>query len=99
MTPARIPDDVRAHVKARDNGCIGHRAGMAGACEGGIELDHILNGGMGLKGPSTPENLASLCEKHHRTKSETAGYWRPHLVALVAKLEAKVQEGLWPVEA
>lgn len=78
---------------------------MAGPCAGRIEQDHILVGGMGLKGKGTPNhpdeleyNLASLCTYHHDSKGRLARYWRPVLVAKVEELEAHVGEGLWPVE-
>lgn len=96
MTPTRIPDAVRAHVRERDNGCLSQRIGMAGPCAGQIEQDHIENGGMGLKGESVPLNLASLCSSHHDQKTRLANYWRPILLSKVAELEARVQEGFWP---
>jgi hypothetical protein len=83
VTPA-----TAEHVRERDDfGCIGPAVGMPRFCGGRIELDHILNGGLSFRGPSTPDNLASLCGTHHRVKTEASRKWRPLLVAEVALRE------------
>lgn len=74
---------VAAAVLQRDGGCVGPRVGMKGPCDGRLELDHILNGGMAWRGPSTIENLVSLCTRHHRIKTENARWFRPLLIAWV----------------
>lgn len=68
----RVSPDVYEQVRSRDGGCVGPRVGFPGECSGPIELDHVLNGGMAYRGPSTVENLASLCSTHHRWKTENA---------------------------
>mgnify|MGYP001245849836 FL=1 len=86
-----VTPEVYHHVRNRDGwGCIGPAVGMPGTCSGWIDLDHIRNGGgLGLRGPSTPENLASLCSRtHHPMKTAEARIWRPLLVAEVARREA-----------
>jgi hypothetical protein len=84
-----VTHETYYHVRGRDGyGCIGPAVGMPGPCDGWIELDHIENGGLSLRGPSTALNLASLCRLHHRTKTEAARTWRPLLVAEVARREA-----------
>lgn len=86
VTPA-----TAEHVLERDGGCLGPAIGMPGPCGGRIELDHILNGGLSYRGPSTPENLASLCSVHHRMKTEAAVKWRPLLVVEVALRESRLE--------
>ena len=76
-----VTDAVWADVRARDGGCIGPRAGLPGPCEGLLEMDHVLNGGMALRGPSVMDNLATLCRGHHRYKTEHAREARRLLVA------------------
>jgi hypothetical protein len=79
VTPA-----VYAEVMARDGGCVGPRIGMVGDCVGPSELDHIrASGGLSLRSRSTPDNLAVLCGRHHRTKTEAGRTWRPKLLAWV----------------
>lgn len=87
----------RAHILERDGGCLGYRIGMPGRCQGPIQIDHIENGGLQLKGPATPLNGASLCVFHHRLKTERANTYRPVLLDMVAQLEALAAEGryLW----
>ncbi len=66
------PGDYVA-VRHRDGwGCVGALLGFGPGCAGRIELDHVRNGGMALRGPSTPDNLVSLCTAHHRFKTEHA---------------------------
>jgi 5-methylcytosine-specific restriction endonuclease McrA len=77
-----IPPKVRDAVKERDRYCVGPRVGMAEGCYGGLELDHVrASGGIGMKSPSTPENLVTLCATHHREKTEHGRIWRPRLMA------------------
>lgn len=93
MTSRRqpVPPEVAQHVLARDGGCVGPRVGMTGRCGIRIELDHILGGGMGRKGPSTPDNLVSLCTPHHQTKTYAARFWRPELVDYVRRAEERLR--------
>lgn len=74
-------------VLKRDKGCVGPRVGMLGRCgtqfgvsdKFNIELDHVNTSGLGKRGPSTPENLVSLCGLHHRVKTEQSRIWRARL--------------------
>ena len=79
-----VIDATWAAVRARDGGCVGPRAGLPGDCGGPLELDHVLNGGLALRGPSTEGNLVTLCRDHHRYKTEHARGARMLLVAYLA---------------
>jgi hypothetical protein len=76
----RIPDDIRHQVEYRDRMCVGAIVLMPGDCAGGLELDHVRAGGMGLKSRSTVDNLVRLCGAHHRVKTENGREWRPILI-------------------
>jgi hypothetical protein len=86
-----VTEAVWAAVRARDGRCAAARAGLPDGrpCEGPTELDHILNGGLSLRGPSTPENLVALCRWHHRYKTEHAAVCRRLLVAYLANLSLR----------
>ncbi len=79
---------MHAYVMQRDGGCVAPRLDMEGECEGRVELDHILNGGTGKRGPSTALNLVALCSAHHRAKTDNARAWRPLLIEYVCTVEA-----------
>lgn len=84
--PDPVTEATAAAVRARDGGCVAGRVGFpdsAGVCEGRGELDHIDNGGLGKRGPSTPGNLVTLCTRHHRWKTEHASTARPLLIRWV----------------
>ena len=81
----RIPDEVRRQVILRDGGCVGPRVGMPTDCVGGIELDHVrASEGLGMKSPSTADNLVSLCGTCHRLKTLEGRRWRPRLIGYLA---------------
>jgi hypothetical protein len=61
--------------------------GMERACFGRLELDHLYNGGVGKRGPSTARNLATLCGQHHYTKTVEARRWRPVINAYLSRME------------
>jgi hypothetical protein len=82
-----VTPDLHDYIIARDHGCIGARLDMEGPCDGPIQIDHILNGGIGKRGPSIPLNLVSLCRDHHRAKTENARAWRPLLIEYVSTVE------------
>lgn len=86
----RIPADVDRHVRQRDmNRCVGPLVGMAPPCEGLVERDHVrASGGMGMKSPSTASNLALLCGRHHRVKTENGHRWRQPLIDYIDAMEA-----------
>jgi len=65
---------------------------MPGLCSWRVELDHIDGGGLSRRGPSTPDNLVSLCSGHHRTKTDHARTWRPLLREYVAKAQPESAE-------
>lgn len=76
-----IPSEVRARVNLRDRLCVGFVVGMPGECAGSYELDHVrASGGLGMKSPSTADNLVRLCGVHHRAKTEDGRRWRPVLI-------------------
>lgn len=78
------PPDVRAAARGRDGGCVGPLVGMPGACQGGVELDHIrASGAIGMKSRSTLDNAASLCGSHHALKTRDGRAWRPRLIEYV----------------
>lgn len=80
----RIPDDVREYVTLRDRLCVGFVVGMPGDCGGSYELDHVrASGGLGMKSPSTRENLVRICSVHHRVKTENGRTWRPRLIGYI----------------
>lgn len=85
---------VARHVLTRDGGCVGAKIGMMGQCgtqfgpseRFNLELDHVNTAGLGKRGPSTPENLVSLCGLHHRVKTEQSRIWRPRLNDYLKKI-------------
>jgi 5-methylcytosine-specific restriction endonuclease McrA len=80
----QIPSDMRRRVLERDHGCVGPRIGLDGPCLGAIELDHIrASHAMGKKSETAERNLISLCNFHHKTKTENGRWIRPLLVAYV----------------
>ena len=85
----RVPDAVRRQVILRDSGCVGPRVGMPGPCVGAIELDHVrASGGLGMKSPSTADNLVSLCSSCHRRKGLAGREFRPLLIAYLERVTA-----------
>lgn len=80
---------VRDAVLRRDNGCVGPRLGMPWRCHWHLELDHVrASGGLGLRSPSTPDNLVTLCSDHHRLKTEDGRRWRPVLLEYLRRVAA-----------
>jgi hypothetical protein len=79
---------VRAHVRARDRGCVFTRLGIPHACIGRLELDHVrASGGLGLRSRSTADNLVLLCPVAHREKTVDGRRWRPVLLAWIERTE------------
>jgi 5-methylcytosine-specific restriction endonuclease McrA len=79
-----VPAAVRAHVRARDGGCVFARLGTPHDCFGRLELDHVrASGGLGLRSRSTPDNLVLLCPSAHRLKTLAGRRWRPVLLAWI----------------
>ncbi len=61
-----VPDRIKEHVELRDRTCVfPHCTRPARACQ----KDHITAYDSG--GPTTPENLGSLCQHHHNLKTHT----------------------------
>jgi hypothetical protein len=82
---------VRAHVRARDKGCVFAQLGVPHDCFGRPELDHVrASGGLGLRSRSTSDNLVLLCPWAHRIKTLQGRRWRPVLLAWIERAE---QEG------
>ena len=66
-TTAYVPTDrIREHVRLRDRSCVFPDCGRRR-----VDLDHIHPHATG--GPTTTDNLAMLCRRHHRAK--THGHW------------------------
>ncbi len=60
------------------------RLGIDHDCFGRLELDHVrASGGLGLRSPSTPDNLVLLCPWAHRLKTLDGRRWRPILLAWI----------------
>jgi hypothetical protein len=79
-----VTPELREAVLERDGwACVGRRLWMPGKCNGRLELDHIANLGLSLRGPSTMANLVTLCSWHHRIKTDNGRTWRPLLLAYV----------------
>lgn len=85
MNPSRgttIPASLRLTVHLRDNGCVGQRLGWPGPHTSALELDHVrASGGLGMKSPTTADNLVALCGECHRYKTAHGREARPQLVA------------------
>ncbi|HSE45949.1 MAG TPA: hypothetical protein VLA89_11550, partial [Gemmatimonadales bacterium] len=65
-----VTPEVYQQVRNRDHGCVGAIIGLPGSCYGRIELDHVrASGGLGMRSPSTVDNLESLCGQHHQYKT------------------------------
>lgn len=83
-----VTPELREYILARDKGCVGALLDMEGPCDGRIEIDHVLNAGLGKRGPSIPLNLVSLCSgTHHPAKTNNARAWRPLLIEYVCSVE------------
>lgn len=91
----KVTPEVYAAVHKRDNGCIGPRIGMERECFGRVEIDHLMNGGVGRRGPSVPSNLSVLCGQHHYTKTVEARKWRPIIRAYIESAERDQMESIW----
>ena len=84
----QIDGAVRGEVQRRDGGCVGRRAGLPGDCQWSLGLDHVrASHGMGMKSPSTADNLVTLCGSHHRWKTEHGREARPLLLAYLERFE------------
>ncbi len=84
MPRDRVTAEVAEEVIRLDGQqCVGPIIGLPGPCEGWGELDHIMNGGTGKRGPSVVGNLVSLCSAHHRYKTDHAKEVRPMLLRWV----------------
>lgn len=88
MKPSRgtvIPADLRLAVLYRDQGCVGFGR-FPTECQGGLELDHVrASGGMGMKSPTTLQNLVALCGACHRYKTDNGRTARPILLDYLAR--------------
>lgn len=85
-----IPTAVRGEVLRRDGfACVGGKLGWESHTADciGLELDHVRPGGMGMKSPSTPENLVTLGNLCHQWKTLNGREARPQLIAYLARFE------------
>jgi hypothetical protein len=83
-----IPAKVRAYVRERDGGCVFARLRIAHDCYGPLELDHVRSsGGLGLRSPSTADNLVVLCSSAHFAKTLDGRRWRPVLLEWIEQSE------------
>lgn len=83
-TVSAWPDVVRAAIRDRDRSCVGPRVGMTEVCLGQMEIDHVrASGALGKKSPSTVDNGALLCARHHEMKTNDGRRWRPVLLAYI----------------
>jgi hypothetical protein len=81
-----VPSAVRALVWARDGGCVFTRLGIPHDCFGRPEIDHVrASGGLGLRSPSTSDNLVLLCPSAHFEKTLHGRRWRPVLLAWIER--------------
>jgi hypothetical protein len=81
--------EIRGYIVARDRTCLGPRVGMPGQCWGMAEIDHVrASGGLGIKSPSTADNLVLLCSVHHQVRTLDGKRWRPLLLEYLAQVEA-----------
>ena len=88
LTLDPVHPSVRAYVRARDRGCAFARLGIPHDCVGRLELDHVrASGALGLRSPSTPDNLVLLCPVAHRAKTLNGRRWRPVLLAWIEQAE------------
>lgn len=96
----RVTEAVANYVSARDlavGGCVMAHLDRTHQChdqygnqirpDEQYELDHVDNGGVGNRGPSTASNLVRLCPFGHRVKTENARLWRPALRAYLERVE------------
>lgn len=85
-TGTRIPAELRLAVLQRDQGCVGFGR-FPVECQGGLELDHVrASGGMGMKSPTTFQNLVALCGACHRYKTEHGRTARPILLDYLVRV-------------
>jgi hypothetical protein len=83
-----IPPEVRRSVRERDGGCVFAKLGIDHDCFGQLELDHVRSsGGLGLRSPSTPDNLVLLCSTAHFAKTLNGRRWRPVLLEWIERAE------------
>ena len=94
-----VTPDIYRRVLERDHGCVmaDHCGADPALCSIHLELDHIDSLGFNLRGPSTLDNLVSVCSFHHKLKTEHAAYWRPLLRGYIAK--ARNQHDIWHIDA
>lgn len=74
-----IPEDVREQVYARDR----YRCRWCGRTNGAVHLHHIDYRSAG--GRHLPENLITLCVRHHQLVHTDKGFYPPLLTELVRR--------------
>jgi hypothetical protein len=85
-----VPSTVRSLVWERDRSCVFAQLGIAHDCYGRPEIDHVrASGGLGLRSPSTPDNLVLLCPSAHFEKTLHGRLWRPVLLAWIERASGR----------
>jgi len=87
-----VSSELRLAVLERDGGCVAWKLGLAWTgpddCSGPLTLDHVQDGygRMGLRAPSDPAHLVTLCAHHHLDGWATSH--RPELRAYLQEVNA-----------
>jgi len=66
---------------------------MPEVCLGAPQKDHVrASGGLGVKSPSTVDNGALLCARHHELKTREGRTWRPRILEWIDR-QARLRGG------
>jgi hypothetical protein len=94
-----VTPELRAEVAERDGRCVLSKLDPTHTCRdtwgnqidprGVFEIDHVMNSGVGMRGPSVRSNLVRLCPWGHAEKTNNARRLRPYLVAYLESVEGK----------
>lgn len=72
----KVTPEVRAHVLARDGGCVARVLDSPERCWGRITLDHVkAQQRMGDRAPSDPRHLVALCQGHTEDGRRAGFQW------------------------
>jgi hypothetical protein len=83
-----VTREVALYVLQRDAACVAVTLGESPAdCGGRLTLDHVKDQpAMGVRAPSDPAHLVSLCEEHHLWTGWATSH-RPELREYLARVE------------
>ena len=91
-----VSPELRLAVLERDGGCVKYRAAPStpdNTCYGRLTLDHVKDQPrMGVRAPSDPAHLVTLCEHHHLDGWATSH--RPELRAYLAAFSPEEEASL-----